>query len=70
MVNMNLSRQDLLERNKHEHTASLTERMDGIAKQYDGIWLLTEDKIADAKDAIDIQAQKEEQLDHLMAKTK
>lgn len=46
------------------------ERMDDIAKQYDGIWMLTEDKISDAKDAIDIEAQKEEQSDHLIAKTK
>lgn len=65
-----ISRQDLLERNKNENTASLMERMDDIAKQYDGIWMLTEDKISDAKDAIDIEAQKEEQSDHLIAKTK
>lgn len=70
IVNVNLSRQDLLERNKNEHTASLTERMDDIAKQYDGIWVLTDDKISDAKDAIEIEAQKEEQFDHLIAKTK
>lgn len=53
-----------------EHTTILTERMDNIAKQYDGIWLLTDDKISELKDAIDIEAQKEEQLDHLIAKTK
>lgn len=68
--NSNPFRQDLLERNKNEQTASLTERMDDIAKQYDGIWMLTEDKIADLKDAIDIEAQKEEHLDNLIAKTR
>lgn len=59
-----------MERNKNEHTASLTERMDNIAKQYDGIWLNTEDKISDLNDAIDIESQKEEQFDNLIAKTK
>lgn len=65
-----MHRQDQLERNKNEHRASLTERMDDIAKKYNGIWLLTDDKISDLKDAIDIEAQKEEQFDHLIAKTK
>lgn len=63
-------RQDLLERNKNEPAESLTHRMDNIAKQYEGIWLMTEDKISDLRDAVDIESQKEEQLDYLIAKTK
>lgn len=57
-------------RNKHEHTASLTERMEAIAKQFDGIWSITEDKLSNLKDAIEIHSQKEEHHDNIIAKTR
>lgn len=59
-----------MERNKNENTTSLTERMDKIAKQYNGIWLITEDKLSDLRDAIDIESQREEQIDNLISSTR
>lgn len=44
--------------------------METIAKQYDGIWLATEDKLSNLKDEIEIESQKEEHLDNIIAKTR
>lgn len=44
--------------------------MANIAKEYDGIWSISEDDIAELETQIEIIGKKEEYFDDLIAKTK
>lgn len=49
---------------------TITKRMDKIAKDYDGIWSINEDDIAEMMELIEIDMQEEEFYEDLIANTK
>lgn len=59
-----------LKRDENENTITITKRMDKIAKEYDGIWSINEDDIAEVEKLIEIAAQEEEFFDDLIVNTK
>lgn len=59
-----------LKRDENGNTITITKRMDKIAKEYDGIWSINEDDIAEVEKLIEIAAQEEEFYDDLIANTK
>lgn len=46
------------------------QRMDHIAKEYDGIWSINDDKITEFQQLIDIANKEEEYYDDVVNKTK
>lgn len=52
------------------NTITLAQRMDKIAKEYDGIWSINENDIAEVEKLIEIATQEEELYDDLYTKTK
>lgn len=53
-----------------ENGNTITKRMDKIAKDYDGIWSINEDDIAEMMKLIEIDMQEEEFYEDLIANTK
>lgn len=55
---------------ENENTTILAKRKDKIAKEYDGIWSINEDDIAELEKNIEIATQEDELYDDLIAKAK
>lgn len=70
IVNGIVLRSARLKQDENGNTTTITKRMDKIAKEYDGIWSINEDELAEMMELIEIDMQEEEFYDDLIANTK
>ncbi|XP_031636892.1 augmin complex subunit dgt3 [Contarinia nasturtii] len=59
-----------LKREENENTITLDQRKENISREFDGIWSINEDEIAELEQLIDVVSQEDEFYDDLIAKAK